>query len=127
MALADLTELNTVRDNWTENLNNHRAALLGCQADLQKAAEQKLHYKDMPEVDHFYNQFDIQLNNISHFKHEIKELEKMADWDTKENNGKISSLLTEQYETIADRYRTLVHTIEDLESDFEKFLTNHLN
>ena len=127
MALLDVTELSTVSEKWTENLKNHRATLMAYQSDLQKAAEQKLNSGDMPEVEHYYNQFDIQLNNISHFKHEIKELEKLANWDSKQHEGKLSPLTAEKYEKMADQYQSLVHTIQDLEVEFKTFLTIHLN
>lgn len=127
MALLDVTELTTVWEKWTETLKNHRTTLMEYQADLQKAAEQKLNSSDMPEVEHYYNQFEIQLNNISHFKHEIKELEKLADWDSKQHEGKLSPLSSEQYAKMADKYQALVHTIQELEVEFSTFLTTHLN
>lgn len=127
MPLLDVTELTAVWENWTENLKNHRNTLTEYQAELQKASEQQLHTVDMPQVDHYYNQFDIQLNNISHLKHEIKEFEKMAGWDAQNNDGKLSLVSVEQYEKIEDHYESLTHTIQELEIEFKTFLATHLN
>lgn len=127
MALLDVTELTTVWENWTETLKELRNALSENQAELQKAAEKQLHTVDMPQVDHYYNQFDIQLNNISHLKHEIKEFEKMADWDAKQHDGKLSLVSIEQFEKIEDEYASLTHTIQELEIEFKTFLSTHLN
>lgn len=122
MALTDVQQLNTAWEKWTQDLKIHRGTLADYQLDLQKAVEERLGASDMPQVEHYYNQLDIQLNNISHLKHEIQELEKMAGWDIDQHKGEISDVTLAKHDTLADRYESLCHTLKDLETDFKAFL-----
>lgn len=119
------TELTAGWEKWTENLKNHRYNLTKYQEALQKAAEKQLHSVDLPQVDHYCNQFDIQLNNISQLKHEIQEFEKMVEWDTQNNDGKLTKVAHEKYENIEDHYVSLIHTIQELEIEFKTFLATY--
>jgi phenylalanine-4-hydroxylase len=122
MALTEVQQLNTAWEKWTEDLKNHRTTLADYQLDLQKAVEERLGSADMPQVEHYYNQLDIQLNNISHLKHEIQELEKLAGWDVNQHEGAVSDVTMAQHDALADRFESLCHTLKELETDFNTFL-----
>lgn len=111
MALTDVQQLNSAWEKWTEDLKIRRGTLADYQLDLQKAVEERMGSSDMPQVEHYHNQLDIQLNNISHLRHEIQELEKLAGWDVDQHQGAVSAVTLAKHDSLADRYESLCHTL----------------
>jgi hypothetical protein len=77
----------------------------------------------MPQVDHYHNQFDIQLSNINHLKHAIKEHERIASWELRNRNGNVSDATWAAHENLHDQYQVLEHTLVDLKEEFSSFVS----
>jgi hypothetical protein len=124
MALRDVKEMHSLWVKWTNELKIHRSLLAEFQLDLQKAVDERPGSVDMPQVEHYQNQLDIQLNNISHLKHEIQEFEKLTDWDMNQHKGEVTDRTLAKHDSLADRFESLCHTIKELEAEFSHFLVN---
>jgi predicted nucleic acid-binding Zn-ribbon protein len=121
MVQTDLSQLNAECQSWKENLRSYRTAFTECQLQLQQMVDQPLQKDALPQVEHLSNQFDIQLANINHLKHAIKEHEKMAAWDKNATGSQLSDVLWSTHESLQDQYQRLEQTLSELRQEFEDF------
>jgi predicted nucleic acid-binding Zn-ribbon protein len=122
MVQTDLTQLNRECNSWRENLRSHRTELSDFRAKLQQAVTKPLNRTDLAQIEHYDNQVDIQLNNISQLKHEIKDHERSAAWELGRTSGNVSDNTWAQHEALLDRYEILVHTLRELKQEFSNFM-----
>jgi hypothetical protein len=122
MVQTDLSQLNRECHSWKESLRNYRSEFSGFQQQLQEMVDQPLQKAALPQVEHLSNQFDIQLANINHLKHAIKEHEKMAGWDKNSTDGQVNEVLWSTHESLLDQYQILEHTLSDLKQEFQEFV-----
>jgi chromosome segregation ATPase len=122
MVQTDLTQLNRECNSWRENLKGYRTDLTNFRAKLQEAVTRPLNRAEMPQIEHYDNQIDIQLNNISQLKHEIKDHERNAAWELGRTSGNVSDITWSQHESLLDRYEILEHTISELKEEFKTFM-----
>lgn len=124
MVQTDLSQLNRECNTWKENLRNYRSELSGCRHKLQEAVHHSISKTVLPQVEHYDNQFDIQLTNISHLKHAIKEHEKMAGWEKGQPEAPVQELLWSTHESLHDQYQQLESTLNDLKVEFNSFVSS---
>jgi hypothetical protein len=122
MVQTDLTQLNRECNSWREILRSHRTELSDFRATLQQAVARPLNRTDMALIEHYDNQIDIQLNNISQLKHEIKDHERSAAWELGRTTGNVSDTTWAQHEALLDRYDVLVHTLGEMKQEFVSFM-----
>jgi predicted nucleic acid-binding Zn-ribbon protein len=123
MVQTDLTQLSRECSSWKEHLRNFRSELSDCRQRLQDAVSHPVHRSDLPQVEHYNNQFDIQLSNINHLKHAIKEHERIANWEITFRSGNVSDATWAAHESLLDQYQVLEHTLSDLKEEFSSFVT----
>ena len=121
MVITDITQLSEECNTWKKTLRSQREALASCNNNLQQLAAKNLDRKNLLDVEHFQNQFHIQLINVHDLKHAIKDHEKIAEWELVKNNGVFSDATWAAHEDLFDQYTQLEHTLQDLKTDFEKF------
>jgi predicted nucleic acid-binding Zn-ribbon protein len=124
MVQTDLSQLNRECNTWKENLRNYRSELSGCRHKLQEAVNHSISKSALPQVEHYDNQFDIQLTNISHLKHAIKEHEKMASRENGQPEAHVQELIWSTHESLHDQYQNLETTLNDLKLEFNSFVSN---
>ena len=122
MVQTDLSQLNRECHSWKESLRNFRSEFTTFQHQLQEMVDQPLQKSALPQVEHLSNQFDIQLANINHLKHAIKEHEKMVDWDRNGTSEQVHDVLLSTHESLQDQYNSLEHTLSDLKKEFQSFV-----
>lgn len=122
MVQTDLTQLNRECNSWRENLRAHRTALTDFRAKLQQTVATPMNRTDLAQVEHYDNQIDIQLNNISQLKHEIRDHERNAAWELGRTSGNVTANTWSQHESLLDRYQSLEHTISELKQEFAAFM-----
>jgi chromosome segregation ATPase len=123
MVQTDLTQLNRECVSWRENLRNYRSELTKIRERLHEVVTRPLTRQDMPHVEHYENQIDIQLKNINQLKHEIKDHERNAAWELGKPTGNIGDITWLQHEKLHDRYEVLEHTLSNLQEEFSSFVT----
>ena len=123
MVQTDLTQLNRECNAWIETLRSYRTELTDFRTKLQELVARPLSRADLPQIEHYDNQIDIQLNNISHLKHEIKDHERNASWELGRTTGNVSDATWAKHESLLERYKVLEHTIRDIKDEFSGFIS----
>ncbi|WP_336513887.1 hypothetical protein [Pollutibacter soli] len=123
MVQTDLAQLTRECSSWKESLRNSRSELSVYRNKLQEVVSHPISKAALPEVEHYDNQFDIQLSNINHLKHAIKEHERLASADFIQKNQTTAEILWEKHEQLHDEYQRLENTISELKNDFSSFVT----
>jgi len=122
MVQTDLSKLNRECDSWRETLRIFRTELSTFRDSLQELVSKPISRSEMPQVEHYNNQIDIQLRNINQLKHEIKDHERNAAWEQGRTSGSVTGNTWTRHEALLDRYVVLEHTINDLKEEFRSFL-----
>jgi chromosome segregation ATPase len=122
MVQTDLSQLSRECNSWKETLRSYRSEFTDFRLQLQDMISRGAVPKNaLPQVEHYSNQFDIQLANINHLKHAIKEHEKMASWDKNGTNTEVNEILGSTHENLQDQYASLEHTLSGLKQEFQAF------
>ena len=104
---------------WIDTLRADRILLNKHRSDLQELVEKgHIPHDDMPAVDHFDNQIEIQLTNINHLKHDIKDHLLGLEMTPSEQ---LSAPHLIVHENLSDRFRGLSVTIGLLKQEFSEF------
>jgi predicted nucleic acid-binding Zn-ribbon protein len=124
MVQTDLSQLNRECNTWKENLRNYRSELSGYRHKLQEVVSPSISKNALPQVEHYNNQFDIQLTNINHLKHAIKEHEKHASWELNQPENAAQEQVWSAHESLLDQYQTLEGTLNELKQEFSSFVSH---
>lgn len=81
-----------------------------CQKSLSK--------DHLTQVEHFQNQFDIQLKNVHDLKQTIKTHERQVQ------NENISDDVYARHESLLNEFLSLESTLQELRSEFRNFINN---
>jgi hypothetical protein len=104
---------------WIDALRADRNLLTNQRDSLQALlANGQIPHDDLPAVDHFENQFEIQLSNINHLKHSIKEHLHSLETTPPEQ---LSAPHLTVHESLSDQFSGLSTTIEELKREFSIF------
>lgn len=122
MVQTDLTQLTRECNSWRETLRNFRTDLTSYKTQLQGVVARPISRSDMPQVEHYANQIEIQLRNINQLKHEIKDHERSVSWEQGKSSGNVSDSTWSQHEALLDRYEVLEHTLVELKDEFGTFM-----
>ena len=88
---------------------------------LQEIASRQLSKNVLQDIEHFHNQFHIQLINIHDIKQSIKEHERIAEWKLSSEKG-ISDAVWAKHEELFENYQQLGHTLQELKEEFSQFV-----
>ena len=121
MVLTDVSQLSAECQEWRQILRNYREEFNDCKKALQEICRKTLSKDQLREVEHFDNQFHIQLINIHDLKQSVKLHERKIQFET--SNGKEASEATFAYhEELLDRFLMLENTLQQLREDFKNFI-----
>lgn len=123
MVQADITQLSAECSNWRTALRNSREDFNQCKQQLQQMATQPMTREDLTAVEHFQNQFHIQLINIHDLKQAIKQHERKAEFET--THGHIHDETYADHEQLLEEYQQLNNTLQEVKEDFNHFLRSH--
>jgi chromosome segregation ATPase len=123
MVQTDISQLSQECSQWIEQLHSFRDELNQLNVQLQQTAKRPLNKEDLTELEHFQNQFQIQLINVHDVKQEAKQLSRKVQYQLSTTGSDLSEETYHVYEKVADDYETLQHTLSELRSDFGRFVT----
>ena len=124
MVQTDISQLSKECSTWIEQLHSYRDELNQLNQQLQQTATRPLSREDLTELEHFQNQFQIQLINVHDVKQEAKLLNKKVQYQLSTSEMDVSEETYHDYEKVADDYETLEHTLTELRNDFQRFVTH---
>jgi DNA repair ATPase RecN len=121
MVQTEISQLGMEARQWVEKLRQDRSELNACQQRLQDLMGYRINRESMPQVEHYDNQFDIQLSNINHLKHAVKEHERQLVWEETHPDTLPEGWFHSAHEEPADRFEIFSNTISELKSEFGAF------
>jgi len=122
MVQTDQSRIGTECRQWIDALRSLRAELNDSRDRLRQAISGPMQKDLLPQVEHFENQFDIQLTNINHLKHSIKDHEKEAEWSADKHPGKPAEHILNGHENLHDQFRLLEDSVSELLDAFGGFM-----
>ncbi len=121
MVLEEISQLiedcNLKRDVMVE----HRDKIHKMQKDLLKFAAHRLPKDDLTDLEHYQNQFHIQLINIHDLRHDLKLIQQRLKTELHVHED-VSESALRKHSDISSQFDTLEKLLDDLESDFNEFL-----
>lgn len=120
MVQTDVSQLTAECKDWLQILRNYRDEFQTSKKSLQEICRKDLSKKQLFEVEHFDNQFHIQLINIHDLKHSIKIHEKRVE---KEASGDIGEDNYTLHEELLNEFLSLESTLQELRNDFRTFIS----
>jgi hypothetical protein len=121
MVQTDVSQISAEAAEWHQILRNYREEFQDCRKALQEMCRQTLTKDQLTEVEHFDNQFHIQLVNIHDLKQSIKWHERAMRLES--DSGDMSENLYGQHEQLLDRFLGLENTLQELRNDFKEFIS----
>lgn len=125
MVTTDISQLTAECNNWKTSLRKYREEFMKSNHRLQEVAARPIPRANLQDIEHYQNQFHIQLINIHDLKQAIKEHERKADFVMNSDKG-ISESVWSTHEELFEQYQHLEHTLQELSDDFEKFIKRTL-
>jgi hypothetical protein len=121
MVQTDLSQLSAECQEWRQILRNYREELQLSKKSLQEICRKNLSKDQLKEVEHFDNQFHIQLINVHDLKQGIKNHERKIGLESSDSD--ITEETYTQHEEILDQFLTQESTLQELRSDFKNFIS----
>lgn len=121
MVLTDISQLLAECTEWRQILRNYREEFNEYKKVLEQTCRKLLTKNQLQDVEHFDNQFHIQLINIHDLKQSIKHHERKIQFDTSEG-GNASDATFAYHEDLLDQFLSLESTLQILRDDFRNFI-----
>lgn len=121
MVQTDLSQLSAECQEWRQILRNYREELQLSKKSLQEICRKNLSKDQLKEVEHFDNQFHIQLINVHDLKQEIKTHERKIGIES--SGSDISEETYTQHEEILSQFLSQESTLQELRNDYRNFIS----
>ena len=121
MVLTDVSQLSAECQEWRQILRNYREEFNDCRKALQETCRKSLSKDQLHEVEHFDNQFHIQLINIHDLKQSVKMHERKIQFETS-NRAEATEATFVYHEDLLDQFLMLENTLQQLREDFKNFI-----
>jgi hypothetical protein len=119
MVQTDISQLSAECTEWRQILRNYRNELQECKKVLQETCRNSLSKDQLQEVEHYDNQFHIQLINIHDVKQSIKNHERRIQFQ----GENISEDSYTEHENLLNEFLNLESTLQELRNDFKGFIS----
>lgn len=123
MSYTNISHLGNTQSEWMKSLDFYEKDLGILDKRLVEVARKNTGDEAAKGIEHFQNQFDIQLQNISDLKHRIQSNNHQAATDVKRHGGHINEQVVDNKEMIGTDMVTLEKTIKELRQEFNVFLS----
>ncbi len=121
MVQTDISQLSAETSEWRQILRNYREEFSECKKTLLDTCKQNLSKDHLQQVEHFHNQFHIQLINIHDLKQSIKNHERKIQLQSS-GIGHSNETFAE-HESLLDDFVNLETTLQELRDNFRNFIS----
>jgi hypothetical protein len=121
MVQTDLSQLTAECNEWLQILRNYREEFQTTKRSLQEICRKDLSKNHLLDVEHFDNQFHIQLINIHDLKHSIKIHEKRVEQESA--SGDVADENYTLHEELLGEFLGLESTLQELRNEFKTFIS----
>jgi len=122
MVTVDISQLSGECNTWRDSLRSCRDDLNQLKKQLQQTAAQNLTRDQLHDVEHYHNQFHIQLINVHDLKQSIKSHDRRVQFETTANSGQIAEDTIAEHERLFEEFQSLDSTIKNLREEFGEFI-----
>ncbi len=122
MVTVDISQLSGECNTWRDSLRSCREDLNNFKKQLQQTASRNLSRDQLHDVEHYHNQFHIQLINVHDLKQSIKAHDRRVQFETSVNGGQISEETIAEHERLFEDFQSLDSTIKNLREEFDSFV-----
>lgn len=122
MVTTDVAQLSAECNAWRDTLRSYRDEFTHLRNRLLTIAGKQSQKDVLLEIDHFDNQFHIQLINIHDLKHGVKTHERKVGLEKAVNDGQVSDETLAEHEQFFERYQSLENTLHELKEEFTSFV-----
>ena len=122
MVTVDISQLSGECNTWRDSLRSCREDLNQLKKQLQQTAAQNLSKDQLHDVEHYHNQFHIQLINVHDLKQSIKAHDRRVQFETSANSGQIAEDTIAEHEKLFEEFQSLDSTIKNLREEFGDFV-----
>lgn len=122
MVTVDISQLSGECSTWRESLRSYREDLNQLKKQLQQTVAQNLSKEQLHDVEHYHNQFHIQLINVHDLKQSIKSHDRRVQFETSANNGQLTEDTIAEHERLFEEFQSLDSTIKNLRDEFGDFV-----
>ena len=121
MVQTDLSQITAECKDWLQILRNYREEFQTSKKSLQEVSRKTLSRDQLLDLEHFDNQFHIQLINIHDLKHSIKTHEKRIELES--SSGEIADENYTLHEELLNEFLSLESTLQELRNEFKTFIS----
>jgi len=121
MVQTDVSQLTAECKDWLQILRNYRDEFQTSKKALQETCRKTLSKNQLLDVEHFDNQFHIQLINIHDLKHSIKTHEKRIEHESA--SGDVAEENYTLHEELLNEFLSLENTLQELRNEFKTFIS----
>ena len=122
MVTVDISQLSGECNTWRDSLRSCRDDLNQLKKQLQQTAAQNLTRDQLHDVEHYHNQFHIQLINVHDLKQAIKAHDRRVQFETTANSGQLAEDTIAEHERLFEEFQSLDSTIKNLREEFGEFI-----
>jgi len=122
MVTVDISQLSGECNTWRDSLRSCRDDLNQLKKQLQQTAAQNLTRDQLHDVEHYHNQFHIQLINVHDLKQSIKSHDRRVQFETAANGGQLTEDTIAEHERLFEEFQSLDSTIKNLREEFGDFI-----
>jgi chromosome segregation ATPase len=122
MVTVDISQLSGECNTWRDSLRSCREDLNQLKKQLQQTAAQNLSKDQLHDVEHYHNQFHIQLINVHDLKQSIKSHDRRVQVETSANSGQLAEDTIAEHERLFEEFQSLDSTIKNLREEFGDFI-----
>ena len=122
MVQADISQLSGECNTWRESLRSYRDEINQLKQRLQHIVAQNLSKDQLQDVEHYHNQFHIQLINVHDLKQSIKAHDRRVNFEMAAHSGQLSEETVAEHEQLFEEYQALNLTLQGLREKFSSFL-----
>lgn len=120
MVQTDISQIAAECTDWRQVLRNYRHEFTQSKKDLESLCRSRLSKDQLLYIEHFSNQFHIQLINIHDLKKDIKTHERQVQSETEEKEN-LSEETLNRHEALYDQFSRMEMTLLDLRTEFQQF------
>ena len=122
MVQTDVSQLSAECKEWRQILRNYRDEFQLSKKSLQEICRNNPSKDQLLDVEHFDNQFHIQLINIHDLKQFIKAHERKIEIESSSGET-ISEETYTEHEGLLDQFVSLENTLQELRNEFKNFIS----
>ncbi len=122
MVQTDVSQLSAECQDWRQILRNYRDEFQLSKKSLQEICRKNPSKDQLLDVEHFDNQFHIQLINIRDVKQHIKAHERKIELESS-RGATITNDTYSDHEVLLEQFVGLESTLQELRNEYQHFIS----